>query len=767
MLHISDKLIKSLIIIILILSPLSIFATDWPIQKKIDLSSGFGDFRANRFHTGIDIRTGGKVGTQLIAPVSGYIHRIRTSYNGYGKGLYLKGDDGFIYVFGHLHDFQPKIDSLIKAKQRADKRYFQDIKLKKDEIRIKKGDFLGYTGQTGAGAPHLHFEKRTANNFPLNPLTNGFSIDDKIKPTFSKIGFKMLDNVSLFDNGNREMIYDVKFDNQTNKYYLDTLLYFNRPFGLFTSVYDQMKKSGMQQSIYKLTLKIDKKEFYHVTFEQLDFDEQKAVNFRYEYLKAVNKEKRFQRLYNAQGNDFVGSKSANKSNGIIGLNKNISYGHHTAEIIAEDCFGNKRALTFDFIFGSPEELYQLDSHIVKNRLDQYYYFSPTTDLTVLEIDSTLPYINRGNRWGASQKAKVNKLDNGQLLVTILGSTTASTTIRLFLFSKNAVIRDNIFSGILKKGRTRVELNYEILEDGLLVNLDVKARQSAESRIELFYKDTLIDVLEPTFFNMTNYRCFIPPLEKYEHIDKIGFALSRDSTYQLYYVEDLKISLVGHKDNQVESYGNVHFEFNKENFYSPRFIEIDKRFYLKGPIDRVVSSLVEIKPDAFLCKSNFKVTYTVKKKDPFYERAGICWYSEDDKKWVWLDNQRDDHTLTAESSGGGTFAVVYDLVPPIISRLNLKSGLTYKSQNLKVAFVVEDVLSDIADDQSFKVKLDKEWLIPEYDTETKQFIARPAQPLAHGNHHLSIEIVDRVGNLAQQYLQFFVKKSTATRKTKGN
>ncbi len=765
MLHISDKLIKSLIIIILILSPLSIFATDWPIQRKIDLSSGFGDFRANRFHTGIDIRTGGKVGTQLIAPVSGYIQRIRTSYNGYGKGLYLKGDDGFIYVFGHLHDFQPKIDLLIKAKQRADKRYFQDFELKKDEIRIKKGEFLGYTGQTGAGAPHLHFEKRTANNFPLNPLTNGFSIKDKIKPTFSKIGFKMLDNVSLFDNGNRNMTYDVKFNNQTNQYYLDTLLYFNRPFGLFTSVYDQMKNAGMKQSIYKLTLKIDKKEFYQVTFEQLDFDKQKAVNFRYEYHKAVNKEKRFQRLYNAQGNDFNGSISANNSNGIIGLNKNISYGHHTAEIIAEDCFGNKRSLTFDFIFGPQEELYQLDSHIVKNRIDQYYFFSPTTDLTTMKIDSTLPYLNRGDQWGVVKKAEIKKLDNSQLLVKLKGSSAPTTTIRLFMFSKNAVIRDNLFSGVMKKGKLSVRLNYEILEDGLLVNLNVKTRQSSESRIELFYKDSLLDVLYPTYFNMTTYRCFIPPLEKYEHIDKIGFAMSKDTTYPLQFVENLNLTLVGHKNKQIMSYENIYFEFNKENFYSPRFIEIDKRFYLKGPIDRVVSSLVEIKPEAFLCKSNFKVSYTVKKKDPFYERAGICWYSEDEKKWVWLDNQRDGHTLTAESSGGGTFAVVYDLAPPVISRINLKSGLTYKSQNLKVTFLVEDVLSDIADDQSFKVKLDKEWLIPEYDTETKQFIARPAQPLSHGNHHLSIEIVDRVGNLAQQYLKFFVK-NTATRKTKG-
>ena len=114
MINLSVKLLKLLLLCLLILTAQSTTATNWPIQKKIDLSSGFGDFRANRFHTGIDLRTGGKTGTPITAPVSGYIQRIRTSYTGYGKGLYLKGDDGFIYVFGHLLDFYPEIDTFLK-----------------------------------------------------------------------------------------------------------------------------------------------------------------------------------------------------------------------------------------------------------------------------------------------------------------------------------------------------------------------------------------------------------------------------------------------------------------------------------------------------------------------------------------------------------------------------------------------------------------------------------------------------------------------------
>lgn len=755
---ISSKTIKSLTIILLTLSFQSLLAADWPVNRKIDLSSGFGDFRQNRFHAGVDIRTGGKVGTQIIAPVSGYIHRVRTAYKGYGKGLYLKGDDGFIYVFGHLLDFEPKINLIVKAEQRKTKRYFLDMTIPKDQLRVKKGDFLGYTGQTGAGAPHLHFEKRTADNFPINPLTNGFSLNDKTKPTFSKIGFKMLEKNALFDNGLRELEFTPRFDPATQNYYLDTLLYFNRPFGLFAEVYDQMRNGGMQQSVYKLTLKVDNKEFYSVIFEKLDFETQRAVNLRYEYLKAVNKEKRVQRLYNADGNDFNGNKSKNKSYGKLGINKNITYGHHSGEIIAEDCFGNKRTLLFDFIYGPQEELYHLDSHIVAQHKNNYYYFSPTINLEAMQIDSVLPFINRADRWGMSKETKVETLENGQIRCKLVGLTTSTTTIRLFVFSKKALIRDNVFSGIMLKGKQSVSLSYDILEDGILINLDVQARQSADARIELYYKDKLLDVLYPKLFNMTMYRCFIPPLEKYEHIDKIGFAMSKDTTYPLQYRDSLKIHLVGHKDNQKIISQGITFEFEKENFYKPRFIEIEKRFYLKDSKERLVSSLVEVKPEAFLCKSNFKMSYTVRKSDPFYERSGFGWFDKEDKKWVWLENEREKYTLSAESTGGGTFVVLYDLAPPVISRISVINGKTYTNRNMKISFLVEDLLSDIADDQAFNVKLSKEWLIPEYDPESKLFIARPASPLAPGKHHLGIEVVDRVGNKVEQYLNFFVKKS---------
>ena len=168
---------------------------------NIDLSNGFGDYRDGRFHTGLDLRTGGAVGLPVYSPVDGYIWRLKMSYVGYGKGLYVKGADGFVYVFGHLSAFAPAIDTVVKRAQYRTERYAVDLILPSDSLPVKQGSIIAYSGESGAGAPHLHFEKRLTDEYPLNPLTHGFSLPDKVRPTLSRVGFQQVDDHSLFEKG--------------------------------------------------------------------------------------------------------------------------------------------------------------------------------------------------------------------------------------------------------------------------------------------------------------------------------------------------------------------------------------------------------------------------------------------------------------------------------------------------------------------------------------------------------------------------------------
>lgn len=147
----------------------------------------FGDYRPSRYHAGIDLRTDGDEGWPVVAVADGYVMRASTSYYGYGRALYLQLDDGRVAVYGHLQSFGPQVTARVKAEQRRLKRYATNQYFESDAIRVTRGMIIARSGQTGAGAPHLHFELRTANNEPLNPLLNGFTLDDGRDPTIDKL----------------------------------------------------------------------------------------------------------------------------------------------------------------------------------------------------------------------------------------------------------------------------------------------------------------------------------------------------------------------------------------------------------------------------------------------------------------------------------------------------------------------------------------------------------------------------------------------------
>ena len=59
--------------------------------------------------------------------------------------------------------------------------------LKKDEIRVCAGDFIGLSGDSGgSGGPHLHYEIRDAKTqHPINPYLFGLSIVDNVSPVIN------------------------------------------------------------------------------------------------------------------------------------------------------------------------------------------------------------------------------------------------------------------------------------------------------------------------------------------------------------------------------------------------------------------------------------------------------------------------------------------------------------------------------------------------------------------------------------------------------
>lgn len=130
-----------------------LFLTQIPNGHVIEDNGVTGNFgwrhhpilNKKEFYPGIDLRAA--LNTPIYAPANGVVEYAAYSNNGYGYSVILIHNFGFKTVYAHM--------------------------MRKDVVKagqfVKKGDLLGYTGNTGLSTgPHLHYEVRFINKL-LDP----------------------------------------------------------------------------------------------------------------------------------------------------------------------------------------------------------------------------------------------------------------------------------------------------------------------------------------------------------------------------------------------------------------------------------------------------------------------------------------------------------------------------------------------------------------------------------------------------------------------
>ena len=312
----------------------------WPTDASRYLSSTFAETRSAHLHAGLDIRTWGREGYQVFAARDAELYRIKIGPASYGKVLYLKHPDESYTVYAHLQRFRPDIQAFADSVRMQDYTFELDHFPKDKRFTFKKGELIGFTGSTGVGPPHLHFEIRTPDFEPFNPLLTNLSIDDTLPPVISSLAVETLHPETLQFSG-----YDIKRPVGEKNGIVDFgTIQADSPSGISVNVHDRANRTPNLYAVYELYLIADGDTLFHSKATNFDFTEAPMMFVDRSYPILAQTRRGFQRLYNVNGNELpIYKRLINR--GLLGLKPGIQ----NITIVATDYYGNQQKASFKLI----------------------------------------------------------------------------------------------------------------------------------------------------------------------------------------------------------------------------------------------------------------------------------------------------------------------------------------------------------------------------------------------------------------------------------
>lgn len=313
------------------------------------LSGGMGDLRSDHFHAGIDIKTQGREGLPVYSTGDGYISEVRVQTSGYGNVVFITHPNGFVSIYGHLKTFAEPLASYVKKKRIESQTFEIRLNPLPQEFEVARGQIIGLSGNTGGSAgPHLHFEIRDTRNIILNPLNFGFSeIRDNLPPIFQQLIIRTL-TIDSRVNGEfgKKLFYPIKKTN--GSYSINQIINANGEIGLEMLSVDKMNSTNNSNGITCAELFVDNVEVYYSHLEQFPNGLSHDINVHNDYEIEQTRGNRFQKLYQADGNDELTIYKPSISKGKITINDGKT---HQITVKVWDAYDNGSTINFTIIGG--------------------------------------------------------------------------------------------------------------------------------------------------------------------------------------------------------------------------------------------------------------------------------------------------------------------------------------------------------------------------------------------------------------------------------
>jgi hypothetical protein len=320
-------------------------ALAWPLGVPGTVLSSFGEYRYDHLHGGIDISTGGRTGYKVLAAAAGAVVRLKVEWRGYGRAIYVRHPGGRVTVYGHLERFE---DAVLRLERRVARRqaemktrYPGDLYLD-PPIPVRRGQVIGYSGESGVGLPHLHFEVRGPADEPVDPFVSGLRRPaDRRAPVLEELIITAAAEDTFVDGVRREKIYPLA--RRDGGYASEEPVRVSGPFLAAIVAHDPAGPGG-RAGVRSVRLTIDGAARYHLALRTVRFDQYPQAGLIYDHRASRLGPPRFAyRLVRVPGNDLAedpGEKADPAGADDRPVAIDLPAGAHRMVISVEDAAGN-------------------------------------------------------------------------------------------------------------------------------------------------------------------------------------------------------------------------------------------------------------------------------------------------------------------------------------------------------------------------------------------------------------------------------------------
>jgi hypothetical protein len=708
-------------------------AYSWPTDAGRIVTSSFGEYRSTHFHAGIDISTGDQIGYRVFASRDGYIQRVRVDANGYGKVLYVRHADGYTTLYAHLSRFAPPIEERVRREQYTLERYQISIEFSPTDFPVKQGELIAYTGETGIGSPHLHFEIRDENMNAVNPfLCPAFQVADNFSPSFRKIAVIPLSPEGTV-NG-RFSALSMQLRQRRATAFSPTLpISITGAAGLAVYVRDRSDGSRYSRGVYRHRLFIDGKLFFEIRFDRVPTRESQQIGFYVVRDLLSMGEGRFEKLFVDVPSTIPFQFPAHVGAGTLDAAA-LGSGKHSFSIISQDFSGNSSEVTGDLAVA---EITTISASLSGNTLA--VRTTPGGSSEKLLVDG------RNFSQESWQPLPVDaSWDAIHRSAAIALSGDSPDIVRVRVAGLTGVISRPAFVVLhpLPVGNPSAQIESELTATGIEVILSSTGMFTSPPALAV-EEGQVRRMFPMTAMDEHRYRTLVVPLDTVTGVRRLVFEGPVNGT-SVRVVDNLEIFpiVAGRSGAITLDDGNLVIRYDSLSVYGSLYLQ-PKIAHAEG------TRVYELLPEHAILRNG--ISLAMRSTDS-RARQGLFTRLRGKWKLIGGPDKTTNRWFTARLTDWlGDVAIFSDTDPPVIGNVRL---FPRGRRGPLATFRLFDELSGV-DYNELKTYIDGKFVVPDIDGEHRRATVQANDRLTRGSHQLTIRLKDLLGNTSVIERRFII------------